>query len=58
MSTIIFLQEEIIGTAYLAASYLEDSGFDKTKKVLPMPNARIWFLKQFMDFGQICWSVL
>ncbi len=26
-------QEEIIGTAYLAASYLEDSGFDKNKKV-------------------------
>eukprot|EP00088_Acartia_fossae_P071140 TRINITY_DN9705_c0_g1_i2.p1 TRINITY_DN9705_c0_g1~~TRINITY_DN9705_c0_g1_i2.p1 ORF type:complete len:350 (+),score=62.64 TRINITY_DN9705_c0_g1_i2:31-1080(+) len=25
--------EDIIGTAYLAASYLEDSGFDKNKKV-------------------------
>ncbi len=27
------IQDEIIGTAYLAASYLEDSGFDKSKKV-------------------------
>ena len=50
MSTIIFLQEEIIGTAYLAASYLEDSGFDKTKKVLPIPNARIWFFKTVHGF--------
>lgn len=27
------LQEEIIGTAYLAAAYLEEVGFDKSKLV-------------------------
>ena len=29
----IFFQEEIIGTAYLAAAYLEEVGFDKSKLV-------------------------
>ncbi|XP_023330010.1 glycerol-3-phosphate phosphatase isoform X2 [Eurytemora carolleeae] len=33
--------DEIIGTAYLAASYLEDCGFDKTKKVYVVGSAGI-----------------
>ena len=33
MDYIYRFQDEIIGTAYLAAAYLEDIGFDKSKKV-------------------------
>ena len=37
----IFSQEDIVGTAYLAASYLEQIGFDKTKLVYVVGSSGI-----------------
>ena len=37
----ITLQEDIVGTAYLAAAYLEETGFDKSKLVYVVGSSGI-----------------
>ena len=37
----IFSQEDIVGTAYLAATYLDQIGFDKTKLVYVVGSSGI-----------------
>ena len=40
-SNLIFLQDEIVGTAYLAATYLEQINFDKSKLVYVVGSSGI-----------------
>ena len=41
ISNLIFLQDEIVGTAYLAATYLEQINFDKSKLVYVVGSSGI-----------------